>query len=84
MPSGSVLGKTAFIQDLISILSPDDDWIYQGKSAVWTGHRMDKTERLIKDYNLTTWMNDQYRGENSDVKYHPERLSENYRGLVRK
>lgn len=84
MPSGNVLGRTAFIQDLISILSPDDDWIYQGKSAIWTGHRMDKTEQLIKDYNLTAWTNDLYRGENPDMKYRPERLSENYRGLVRK
>lgn len=83
-PSGTVLGRTAFIHDLISILSPNDDWQYPGKSAIWTGNRMDKPELLIRDYNLTDWTNNVYRGDSPDMKYRPVPLKENYRGLVRK
>ena len=82
-PSGTVLGRNIFIHNLKSILSPDDNWQYQD-SAIWTTNRMDKTEWLIRDYNLTDWMHDLYRGENSDIKYRPKHLSKNYRGLLRK
>lgn len=83
-PSGTVLGKNTFIHDLIAILSPDDGWQYQGKSAIWTGSRMDTPEPLIKEYDLVEWTNNIYRGENPDMKCRPAPLAPNYRGLVRK
>lgn len=83
-PVGKELGRTAFIKDLSAIVEKSDEWRATGRTPVHTGHRMDDYEPLIQEYNLTTWMNPAYKGNDPTVKCRPLTLAENYRGVVRK
>ncbi len=84
-PSGTVLGKTTFVNDLLQIIKNDKMWYcvskdYQVKTS---STNIGDPEPLILDYNLVDWKSKSYRGNN------PTRICEfdspkvNYRGILR-
>jgi putative DNA primase/helicase len=84
-PSGTVLGKTTFVNDLLQIIKGDKMWYclskdYQTKTS---STNIGDSEPLIIEYGLTDWMSKSYKGNN------PVRLAEfdtpkvNYRGILR-
>lgn len=82
-PSGSVLGKTGFIKDLIAILQPSDGWYCVDKSAkIRSGNRMSLPEPLIVEYKLDSWKNPAYKGNDVNQLAMPM-LAPNYRGIQR-
>ena len=82
-PSGSVLGRNMFINDLIGVANTHPVWRCQGKKAlIKSAGKMDKPELLIAKYGLQDWMNPNYRGTDPMNICRPA-LSASYRGLVR-
>ncbi|MCR4657673.1 MAG: DUF5906 domain-containing protein [Lachnospiraceae bacterium] len=82
-PSGIIQGKHMFISDLLHILKDYPDWYCQGKSvSIRPGHRMDKKEYLIRDYDLRDWQNPVYTGQDPDKICDPK-LKSSYYGLLR-
>ncbi len=82
-PNGSVLGKTAFITDVLGLLKPDHEWYCPGRSlSIRPRNHMDKPEPLIVEYGLQDWMDNVYAGSNPDRIARPI-LKENYTGLLR-
>lgn len=82
-PSGSILGKTGFIKDLLAIMQPDDGWYCADKSAkIRTANRMYGPEPLIIEYKLDSWKNPTYKGNDMNQLACPM-LAPNYRGIQR-
>lgn len=82
-PSGSVLGKTGFVKDLLAILQPSDGWYCTDKSAkIRSGNRMSGPEPLIIEYKLDSWKNPTYKGNDVNQLACPM-LAPNYRGIQR-
>lgn len=82
-PSGSVLGKTGFVKDLLAILQPSDGWYCTDKSAkIRSGNRMNGPEPLIIEYKLDSWKNPTYKGNDVNQLACPM-LAPNYRGIQR-
>lgn len=82
-PSGSVLGKTGFVKDLLAILQPSDGWYCVDKSAkIRTANRMSGPEPLIIEYKLDSWKNPTYKGNDINQLACPM-LAPNYRGIQR-
>ena len=66
-PNGSLQGRNTFINDILNILNNYPDWYCQGRNvAVRPGHKMDKVEYLIADYDLRDWQNPVYFGHDRD------------------
>ena len=84
IPNGSIQGRNKFIQDLTTLAASGDTWVCKDKNKrIRTANLMDRTEPLILRYNIDTWMNKSYRGDDPKKICRPE-LAESYRGLVRK
>lgn len=83
-PSGSIQGKTTFIEDVISFINGNsNEWYCQGrKVSIRPGSRMQEPERLIAEYDLKDWMNPSYTGGDVDQICKP-RLKTTYNGLLR-
>ena len=87
-PGGGVLGKITFNNYLVGVASESSKWLVPEKGAdgkykrMRPGKCMDNPEPLIKQYNLTEWMNPVYRGNDEDKLCVPL-LKTVYRGLVR-
>lgn len=78
------LGRNTFTQEIINLLPEYNEWICQGARAkIWTGEKMEKPEPLILEYNLTEWMNPDYKGNDKD-KICTTVPKNNYRGILRK
>ena len=85
MPSGTKQNKTAFIDNLTSIIEADPNlpWGATGRSnAIRPGNRMNAPEPLIIAYQLNDWKNPIYRGNDPDQICHPL-IKATYRGLYR-
>ncbi len=95
-PSGSPLGKQAFISSLLDLLPEYPDWECPdapprngqpgkpGKKVQRApGTRMNDPEPLIVEYDLKNWMNPAYRGTDFDMLAHPV-LKAAYRGIQRR
>ena len=55
-PSGSIQGKTSFIDDIITIANQSGEWMCRGRKAkISTAHRMDCHEPLLDYYELDDW-----------------------------
>ena len=82
-PSGTMLGRTMFISDLMNVVGTSDVWTCQGKKAkIRSAGRMNALEPLIAKYNLTDWMHPTYKGPEIDKLCRPS-LAASYRGLIR-
>ncbi len=84
-PSGTVLGKNTFMEDLLNVVGADLDWQCEDrkkKIRVTSKSGMDEPEPLILEYGLDDWKNKVYRGSNKLMlaKIDP---ADSYRGLVR-
>lgn len=83
-PSGTPLGRNAFIESLISLLPTLPEWECENKKkSISTGNKMDLPEPLIIEFDIREWMNPNYKGNDKDLICHPD-LKKNYRGLERK
>lgn len=95
-PSGSPLGKQAFISNLMDILPNYPDWECPdsppkngqpgkpGKKVQRaTGVRMNRPEPLIIEYTLANWYNPGYRGTDPDIVARPC-IRSSYRGIQRR
>lgn len=83
VPQGGVLGRNKFVQELCIIANKSNTWYCDDKNKkIWTGNFMDKPEPLILKYNLTDWMNPNYKGNDKDKLCRPQ-IKNNYRGLLR-
>lgn len=66
MPSNKVRGRTAFINDVISLIGNFPDWIYPGRYADGRHIKLSTkciqgvAEPLIAKYNLQNWYNQNY------------------------
>ena len=56
-PSGSIMGRNTFIKDLRNVVSQSDVFSLTdpADAKVRIGNRMNATEYLIADYNVTEW-----------------------------
>lgn len=55
-PSGSVQGKSSFMDDISTIANQSGEWICRGKTVkISTAHRMSCPEPLLHDYGLDDW-----------------------------
>ena len=82
-PSGSVLGRTQFIQDLMDVIRTDSDWYCQDKSAkIRPSNRMSAPELLIAQYDLKDWYSEIYNGSDINKKCITTPKA-HYRGLLR-
>lgn len=87
-PSGSPVGRNAFISDLVNVVSTDPEWGCADRSiAVRTQGRMDDVEYMIATYELRGWYNPAYSAPKSGMpdldKLCRPILSTSYRGLTR-
>lgn len=82
-PSGTLQGKNTFITDVINLLGVMPEWSTKGRTkAVKPGHKMDKPEPLILQYDLKDWMNPLYHGTDVDHICTPI-IKATYNGLIR-
>lgn len=57
-PSGSVQGKSSFIDDIVILAKQSDEWACKGKKAkTWVNDRMSCCEPLLDRYKLVEWQN---------------------------
>lgn len=83
-PTGTVLGKNTFIQEINRLIKDSTEWYaVPGNNKIRPGTKMNKSEPLIAEYNLTDWMNPLFKGKDIEKMCHPL-LKENYRGILRK
>ena len=55
-PSGSIQGKTSFIDDIITIANQSDEWQCLSRNhKTSTAHRMDVYEPLLHEYDMDDW-----------------------------
>lgn len=82
-PNGSAMGKTAFITDVLNLLTPDCGWYCRGRDVdIRPGKLMDGPEPLIMEYALEDWKSKTYIG--SDInRISTPTLKTNYKGLLR-
>ena len=90
MPSNKVRGRTAFINDVISLIGNYPDWIYPGRYAdgrhikLSTKCIQGMAEPLIAKYNLCNWYNQDYMyGMDISKKTMPSNLKARDIGLLR-
>ena len=82
-PSGTMIGKTTFIKDLINVVDTDDQWTCVDKSTkIRTSSLMNKPEMLIVDFGLKNWYNPNYKGTKPTEIVKPA-LAQAYRGIRR-
>ena len=81
-PSGKIIGKHAFTQQIKQIFINSNEWSAAIDTAQTVGKLMDKTELLIHTYDLTAWMNPSHKGNDLQQLCKPT-LSGSYRGLKR-
>lgn len=83
-PSGSPLGRNAFIGDLVGIISKSDSWFCTDKTAkIRPGTKMNAPEPIITKYDLRDWMHQGYTGADQDKKATVYPLAASYRGIQR-
>lgn len=84
-PSGTPVGKTTFINELLTLLKSDltIGWLCDDKAKqVRVGTMMAKPEYLIVQYDLSSWKNKTYRGNDLDSICTPVQ-NEKHRGIRR-
>ena len=84
-PSGTPVGKTTFINELLTLLKSDVTigWLCDDKAKqVRVGTMMAKPEYLIVQYDLSSWKNKTYRGNDLDAICTPVQ-NEKHRGIRR-
>ena len=81
-PSGQMLGSKTFTHDIKEIMRTTPGWTV-ANDPISTCNRMNEHEPLILEYNLTNWMNRNYKGEDERKLCNFVRKS-SYRGLLRK
>ncbi len=83
-PSGSPIGRSGFVRDLVGIVEKSTVFYCTDKSAkIRSARRMVAPEPLILRFDLKDWMNQSYQG-NDPLKRglcYPQ--SPNYRGVLR-
>lgn len=80
-PSGTIIGKNMFIEEVKSLLDDNNDWIVK-TTGYPTGNLMDASEMLIAEYNLIKWANKCYTGNDIARRCQPS-LSTSYKGILR-
>lgn len=80
-PQSRAESLRAFKSRVLSILDDYPEWS-TSDSAIRTGNRMDVPEPLILEYDVTEWMNKDYKGQDR-MKLCTVEPKVNYRGLVR-
>lgn len=76
-------GRNKFIQELVSILPEQDEWYCTDPNLkIRTGNKINKPEPLIAEYNLTDWMNPNYKGSDINKICIPV-LKPSYRGILK-
>ena len=85
MPSGTVQGRTSFINDLLGVITQSTKWKCEGKDKKIrvTNTNMQGPEPLIVQYGVITWQNATYKGMDINKLATPSTLSQAYRGLTR-
>lgn len=85
VPSGTLTGKTTFVNELMNTIKDDEDWYCEDKTRQIrvTKDNMNGPEHLIAEYGLTDWMSKTYKGSDLDKKCIPV-LKDKYTGLQRK
>jgi putative DNA primase/helicase len=82
-PSGSIQGRTTFVNDVCAAIQGNGEWYCQDrKAAIRPGSKMQASEHLIAEYDLKEWMNPSYTGGDVDQICRP-RLKSTYNGLLR-
>ncbi len=80
-PQGRPEGSRAFKSRVLSIIDQYSEWS-DSIVSVRTGTKMDAPEPLILEYDVTKWMNKDYKGQDR-MKLCTVDPKVNYRGLVR-
>lgn len=83
-PSGSVIGKITFVNDILNVIKSDDEWYCEDKNKqIRTSQdNMGNPEPLIARYHLTDWMAPHYKGTDINKISMPA-LATKYRGIQR-
>ena len=83
-PSGTMIGKTTFTNDLLNVIKDDKDWYCDDKTKLIrvTKDNMDGPEPLIAQYHLEDWKTKTYKGNDINKICIPV-LATSYRGILR-
>jgi len=82
-PSGKVLGKRAFMKDLLpAVRTSTNFYCSDPMKKIHTGSKMSVPELMILDYQLDNWKRSGYAGRDLNVMCTPTTVP-NYRGLER-
>lgn len=83
-PSGTLIGKTTFINDVLNVIKSDDEWYCEDKSKQirTNSSNMGQPEPLIARYQLKDWMSPHYKGTDINKISKPA-ISDKYRGIQR-
>lgn len=83
-PTGTLVGRNKFIMDLQAGVANSTEWrVPPGNVPVRPKGRMNRPEFLIRTYDLKEWMNQTYNGPDEKIRFTPNPLKFNYKGLVR-
>lgn len=82
-PSGSPVSNKQFITDLVAIVRSDPMWHCPDKNRkIRPGQMMAAAETTIAEYELTKWLNPNYKGTDIARRSRPM-IQANYRGILR-
>ncbi len=83
-PSGTVIGKSTFTNDLLAVIRNDRNWFCEDKRKQIrvSQNNMNGPEPLIVEYDLKEWMSTTHKGRNKDLLAIPV-LADRYRGILR-
>ena len=80
---GEMKSSISFTKDWLLLLPDYPEWTSDKKVVYKPYNRMDKTEPLIAEYDLTNWMDPRYTASKDiDKRCHPV-LKSSYRGMYR-
>ena len=84
IPGSSVLGKHAFVLNIIQELKNWPEWSCTDRNKTnRTGNKLDKYEPMIAEYDLKAWQDGTYKGLDLTKKFRPNPLPVNFKGPVR-
>ncbi len=82
-PNGKPKGRKNFTKDLKEILDANPDWQWNDtRKSIRSMNRMEQYEPLILEYDLKTWMNPEYKGNDPQKKCDFPR-ARSYYGITR-
>ena len=82
-PSGTMIGKNTFINNLVQIVKPENGWLADKTAQHTSAGRMSAPEPLTVTYGLPEWQNSVYKGNDIRKMSTFDKPARVYRGLLK-